>query len=117
MTDAIVEIFYLGTSSMNRFPDTPLRTFLLRLSMPYGMYICNDGREVLFNREYQPIWSRSDCKVKQASPNEYIERTKQIWFYNDSAQPWNSTTVYKHCENVMIKFFKYEDVTKLRHEE
>jgi hypothetical protein len=30
----------------------------MRVALPYGMWTCADGREVLFNRNYDPIWGR-----------------------------------------------------------
>src|ERR1019366_697539 len=37
-------------------PAEPLR--YLRYRMPFGKWTCADGREVLFNRNYKPIWQR-----------------------------------------------------------
>lgn len=31
----------------------------LRLVLPYGKWTCEDGSEVLFNRDYCPPWKRS----------------------------------------------------------
>jgi hypothetical protein len=32
--------------------------FRRRNDLPYGKWTCPDGREVLFNRFYEPIWQR-----------------------------------------------------------
>ena len=37
----------------------PLAEMVQRLSLPYGLWTCDDGKEILFNREYQPIWERN----------------------------------------------------------
>jgi hypothetical protein len=33
--------------------------------LPYGIWICADGREVLFNRAYSPIWQRSPGQLAE----------------------------------------------------
>jgi hypothetical protein len=52
-------------------------------TLPYGMYICADGREVLFDRGYRPLWSRRPGgEIEPADPHEWIHFKRQIWFYN-----------------------------------
>jgi hypothetical protein len=49
--------------------------------LPYGRYIASDGREILFNRSYRPIWERlPDGKVQRADSNEWIDWIRQGWF-------------------------------------
>jgi len=60
----------------------------LRTYFPYGKYICADGREVLFNRGYTPIFERKNGVVKKADRNEWVEHIKQEWFYDDLTSPY-----------------------------
>ncbi len=56
------------------------------LEMPYGSWTCDDGREVLFNRIWCPIWERgaSDTVWRRADRREWVDRkTKQTFFYSD----------------------------------
>jgi hypothetical protein len=51
--------------------------------LPYGMWTCADGREVLFNRGYRPIWERRPGKAAQkANPGEWVDWIKQEWFFH-----------------------------------
>lgn len=57
--------------------------------LPYGEWTCKCGRRVLFNRRYQPLWSRSNSgEVTRADPTELVEGiTATQWFFNDSTSP------------------------------
>ena len=49
----------------------------------YGKWTCDDGREVLFNRFYEPIWQRlPDGVVLPADRKEWVKWNKQEWFYD-----------------------------------
>jgi hypothetical protein len=49
--------------------------------LPYGRYVASDGREILFNRSYRPIWERlPDGTVQRANPHEWVDWTEQGWF-------------------------------------
>lgn len=40
----------------------------------YGLWRCEDGREVLFNRGYRPIWERRPGQAaRMADPKEWVE--------------------------------------------
>lgn len=52
--------------------------------LPYGKWKCEDGREVLFNRRYRPIWQKtSDSVVSVADPDEWVSFMATEHFYND----------------------------------
>ena len=54
--------------------------------LPYGCWTTAEGREVLFNRGYTPIWERwgEGKPAYPADPREYVmEITNKRWFYND----------------------------------
>jgi len=56
-------------------------------SLPYGQWTCADGRVVIFNRRYSPIWERlPDGTVQRADPREWVRWIKQSWFDLGSAR-------------------------------
>ena len=60
----------------------------LEVSLPYGMWRCAGGREVLFNRAYQPLWSRINGEVVQASPDEWVVGIEEEqFFFDDTDSP------------------------------
>jgi hypothetical protein len=55
---------------------------------PYGLWTCDGGRQVLFNRLYWPVLERGDDGVAHpSSPGEWIPWKKQEWFF-DANPPW-----------------------------
>ncbi len=81
-------------------PTTPLRR--LRFRMPYGKWTCEDGREVLFNRNYKPIWQRMPGQsAEPADPEERVPFVKQEWFYKDGNQPWRDAEADQLCNAVL----------------
>ena len=62
--------------------------------MPYGKWTCADGREVLFNRFYEPLWQRTvDGTITRADPNEWVTWEQEGWFYNDGTPDKHATAV------------------------
>lgn len=71
--------------------QTALKDYVpMRLYLPYGKWSCSDGTEVLFNRDYCPIWQKgTDGKVSSIEPDIYIENKGNGEFYfNDRTAPW-----------------------------
>lgn len=62
----------------------------MRLWLPYGKWKCADGTQVLFNRDYCPIWQKSkNGVVSSIEPDIYIEKEGPGEFYfNDRTAPW-----------------------------
>jgi hypothetical protein len=62
--------------------------FRRRNDLPYGKWTCSDGREVLFNRFYEPIWHR--CRPAETpeptDPTERVPWETQEWFYDDGVR-------------------------------
>jgi hypothetical protein len=53
--------------------------------LPYGKWICEDGREVLFNRFYEPIYQRHlGATAQPADRKEWVPWKRQEWFYDDT---------------------------------
>lgn len=70
-------------------PRVPVTDFVpLCLWLPYGWCVLGDGTELLFSREYHPLWKiRPDGKVERALPWESPERPF-FYFNNLSGLPW-----------------------------
>ena len=50
----------------------------------YGSWRCYDGREVLFNRSYQPLWERRPGQpVEMANPKEWVNWDTETFFWKD----------------------------------
>jgi hypothetical protein len=54
--------------------------------MPYGIWTCADGRQVLFNRRYKPMQERTaEGVLSQADPNEWVEWKEQRRLFDAGA--------------------------------
>ena len=74
----------------------------MRARFPYGIWECENNREVLFNRGYMPIWQRFNRgKALKMGSMEWIKFTKQSWFYDDCTAPWFKKSSYIHCLNIL----------------
>lgn len=84
-----------------------------RINLPYGMWTLSDGTEVLFNRDYIPIYERIGQTVTVANPETYyknIDKDKNIFYYNDLNQPWINKTTYKKCIEILSEWgFRFDD--------
>jgi hypothetical protein len=78
----------------------------MRQELPYGVWTCADGTEVLFNRRYQPIWRRTPGgAVKPTKRDEWIDRiADQKWIFGDGDPPWRSPESRRRCEKVLDDF-------------
>lgn len=75
----------------------------MRLHLPYGKWKCADGREVLFNRDYCPIWDRSsDGLVVPIEPDTYVAHEDSEFYFGDGNAPYydNDVTV-KKCLSIL----------------
>src|SRR5262249_34390848 len=58
-----------------------------RAICPYGRWVCANGREVLFNRKYQPILERRPGEApKPADPTEWVHWVLQEYFFHDGTR-------------------------------
>ena len=56
--------------------------------LPYGVWTCADGREVLFDRRYAPLLQRRGRgPAATADPGERVAWVTQAWFYTDENPP------------------------------
>jgi hypothetical protein len=53
--------------------------------LPYGFWICDGGRKVVFNRHYRAIRQRDrDGVVSIADPDEFVAWSQEGYFYRDA---------------------------------
>lgn len=73
----------LAKDKIPKTPDEKRKKLL-----PYGIWTCADGREILFNRFYEPIWQRRPGEaIEEADRNEYVAEIRQErWFYKDGTK-------------------------------
>jgi hypothetical protein len=74
-------------------PETNPIAFMIvhsvRRTLPYGKWTCKSGREVIFNREYQPILQRINGTLSYADRNEWVpDIVSAEYYYNDCSPPW-----------------------------
>jgi hypothetical protein len=73
--------------------------------LPYGKWTCADGREVLFNRDYLPLWQRwPGQEATRANLYEWVPFVAQEWFYNDGNPPWRVAETRARCRAVLHEF-------------
>lgn len=76
-----------------------------RVKLPYGCWTCADGREVLFNRGYQPIWQRHDGVVTECPPHWVEQIVRTCHFYNDGWRGyWSAIGLSEHLEGILSAF-------------
>lgn len=66
-----------------------------RLYLPYGMWTCENGAQVLFNRNYTPIWVKyPNGVVSSIGPATWIlhSKDKEKWFFEGSPSEENIRT-------------------------
>jgi hypothetical protein len=60
--------------------------FVVHALLPYGQWSLRDGTEVLFSRQYEPLWKRNGDCITRADPMEWVGGIeRQEWFYKDGA--------------------------------
>lgn len=51
--------------------------------LPYGVYTCADGREVLFDRDYIPLVQRRGTVLEAANEDVWVHHVRIGWFRDD----------------------------------
>jgi hypothetical protein len=64
-------------------PNKKLDAWLAKV--PYGIWHCRDGRQVLFNRFYMPLWQRAypGAATRRARADEWVKWERQDAVYED----------------------------------
>jgi hypothetical protein len=88
-----------------------------RARLPYGMWTCENGRQVLYDRDYVAMWERSgpNQPAQRADPTEWVDDiVKHEFFYDDGSLPytsWKLSTLdavrraaRRRCETVLIEW-------------
>lgn len=87
-TPTLAKVSFLDDWSSSCRIHRSLKKGRQRFFMPYGVWTCADGRQVIFNRDYLPIWERRPGELaKEADPTEWVPWTDQVWFFNDGTTP------------------------------
>lgn len=85
----------------------------LRLFMPYGKWVCPDGSEVLYNRDYRPLWKReTDGTVTSIDSTLYIDhdRGKTEGYFNTKNTPlWNNADKIREIGLPILKAWGVEN--------
>lgn len=84
--------FYAGRHEVSVLKNQPnIRDFKpMRLRLPYGKWFCADGSEVLFNRDYCPIWKKLDSgEIIDIDPSTQIDYEDSEHYYYDRTAPYS----------------------------
>jgi hypothetical protein len=75
----------------------------LTTHLPYGRWTCADGREVLFNRQYRPLWSRRPGEMAVAAHRgEWVAGiVEEGHYYDDSCPVRTNQEVQTRCIKVL----------------
>lgn len=94
-TDHIVHVLYdRGEGACAKFeavtPRAPLPDFLpARLWLPYGIWTLDDGSEVVFARDYLPLWRITSKSVERLDPWLWIVGIRsERWFAINTERDW-----------------------------
>lgn len=85
-------------------PRSKLEPFLpLRLYLAYGLWTEKDGSQVLFSRDYKPLWRiHKDSSVERVSPWLWISVVREEHWWDDSIRLWGDKVRSKAIEERMI---------------
>jgi hypothetical protein len=74
-------------------------------TLPFGCWLLADASEVLFNRNYQPLWRRTlDGTVTRVDPDQRFDWIKQSWLYDDSNPPERNPKTRKRLKLILALF-------------
>jgi hypothetical protein len=113
LRSSIVYCNYEGVSTCDRSSirvpriPQPSSTVLwpMRLYMPYGKWTLTDGTEVLYNRNYQPIWWKTSAgKITSKKPQWVMGIQSDEVYFNDGSKPWEKNESKQKCERVLKDF-------------
>ena len=85
----------------------------MRLFLPYGKWKCSDGTEVLFNRNYKPMWARNkNREMVDIQPNAWVNYENQSWYFGDHNAPWDNRDSFNKCVSELQKWGVSEKLPK-----
>jgi hypothetical protein len=73
---------------------------------PYGLWTCADGRQILFDRSYAPLWQRlPDDEVASADPYEWVAHiVRQEHFFSDLPEWHRQYLGMKRLRAVLVEW-------------
>jgi len=67
-----------------------------RLKFLYGLWTESDGAQVLFSRDYKPLWRiRNERALERLDPWLWIDKVDEVHFWDDAQAPWRSSRRFK----------------------
>ena len=115
-TDSGIKSFSRDQISVARDQSRKLEFNPMKLMLPYGKWICKNGSEVLFNRDYKPIWIKDESGVVYSvEPHLWIRDIQEhVFFFQGGSEPWSgdkkSTSI---CLQVLKEWSVDNKVSKL----
>lgn len=84
-------------------PKQPSALFLpMRLYLPYGYWIEDNGAKVLFSRDYKPMWRiRANLPVERLEPWLWIKRREMVHLWEEAHTPWDSMELRLRMESYL----------------
>ncbi|MBG6234745.1 hypothetical protein IWX76_001313 [Pedobacter sp. CAN_A7] len=75
----------------------------MRLTLPYGKWTGDGGLEVLFNRDYTPIWTRkTNESAESINPATRVTHTETVFYYDDATAPYyGNAKTHEACLSVL----------------
>jgi hypothetical protein len=75
----------------------------MRLTLPYGKWTCEGGLEVLFNRNYTPIWVRKVNEgTETINPATSVTHLETVFYYQDATAPYyGNAKAHEVCLSVL----------------
>jgi hypothetical protein len=87
-------------------PRNPPPMFLpVRLYLPYGYWIEQNGAKVLFARDYMPMWRiREGAPPERLEPWLWIKYHDTVFLWDENRTPWESKELSRKLENLLAEF-------------
>lgn len=86
-------------------PKAPPPLFLpLRLYLPYGYWTEEDGAQVVFSRDYKPMWRlRNGARPERLAPWLRIKWKQQSFLWADRSTPWSNRDARRMLDEFLRK--------------
>ncbi|WP_409478690.1 DUF5623 domain-containing protein [Pseudobdellovibrio sp. HCB154] len=83
----------------------------MRRVLPYGLWTCEDGSQVLYNRDYKPIWVKlTNGTVTALETNTWVTYKENEYFFNDSNPPWINKKTLAKCQGILQNWGVFEKI-------
>lgn len=86
-------------------PKVALPLFLpMRLYMPYGFWTEADGSQVIFSRDYKPMWRiHPDRPVERVEPWLWIQQIRQTYLWSEGEEPWDDPDLAARLQDWLVE--------------